>query len=462
MRIDGGTKAGTGQQAQTRFEQVMSRELSRSSSAKTPTETNIRTTLTPGSRKSAPGSERVGTSFKAAQAGKILKGLQDSARQIMSKAMTLVTQGSKTASAKLGQAAEAAMTKAQTIKDGPAGKALSKAGATLGDAGSALSKRMGGQKGDAASTSKGAGAGAGEGSTRSAQTPGAQTSGAQAGGAKTAGTLAPGAQTAGGQTAGTLAPGAQSAGAQTAGTLAPGAQTAGGRTAGTLAPGTQSAGAQTPGASTQGTQTAGPPGSGALTQGTQSAGAQTGTPTQTMAPGAGGERAAFAPAAPATADATAIATPGVNTEAAGAQEGRAALALQDASSIQEGFLLLNPGLQSVSRRAKSNGSALRMVYQLGLNAFGAEFVSITTDDKGYITGPDMDIALTEGALDTNDNWVALSGEGMLRGRKVTLEPDADGCVFVTDGEEGVPKSVTAWLGKSDAIHAEVVAVRHLR
>jgi len=181
-----------------------------------------------------------------------------------------------------------------------------------------------------------------------------------------------------------------------------------------------------------------------------------------MAPGAGGERAAFAPAAPATADATAIATPGVNTEAAGAQEGRAALALQDASSIQEGFLLLNPGLQSVSRRAKSNGSALRMVYQLGLNAFGAEFVSITTDDKGYITGPDMDIALTEGALDTNDNWVALSGEGMLRGRKVTLEPDADGCVFVTDGEEGVPKSVTAWLGKSDAIHAEVVAVRHLR
>lgn len=381
MRIDGGTKASAGQQSESRFEQVMSRELARSSSGKTPTETNTRTNLAATSKKKAPGSERVGVSFKDTQAGKVLKGMQDSTRNAFTKAMTMTTQTAKTAIATLGKTVDSMMSKAESFKDGAMTKAFGKDGAT--------GKAMGD-----ASGRTGAGLEAG-----TAKQPGEASS-------------------------------ARSP---------------------TMATGPKNGPASAPATAS-------------ISSTTQGTGSQTATPTALRADGpgitAGGERAATAPAL-ADAGTPTTTTTGAVTDGVGTPEGRAALALQEAPTIQEAFLLLSPGLQGVARRAKENGSTLSMVYMLAPNAYGAEFVSITTDDKGFITGPEVDITLNEGAVDTLGNWVALAGEGTLGGKTVTLEPDADGCVFVTDGVDGVPRTVTAWVKGGDAIKAEVLSVRKI-
>ena len=376
MRIDGGTKASAGQQSESRFEQVMSRELARSSSGKTPTETNTRINLAATSKKKAPGSERVGVSFKDSQAGKVLKGMQDSTRNAFTKTMTQTIQTAKTAIATLGKTVDSMMSKAETFKDGAMTKAFGKDGAT--------GKAMGDASGRA-----GAGLEAG-----TAKQPGESTS-------------------------------ARSP---------------------TMATGPKNGPASAPATLSTGT------------------GSQSATPTALRTDGpvvtTGGERAA-APALGEAGAPTTTTTGTAITEGVGTQEGRAALALQEAPTTQEAFLLLSPGLQGVARRAKENGSALSMVYMLAPNSHGAEFVSITTDDRGFITGPEIDIALIDGAVDTMGNWVALAGEGTLGGKSITLEPDADGCVFVTDGVDGVPRSVTAWVAGGGTIRADVLSVRKI-
>jgi len=382
MRIDGGTKASAGQQAQSRFEQVLSRELSQTSAGRTPTESGIRTALSTQSRKSVPGSQRVGVDFKAAQAGKILKGVQDSARQILAKTMTTAAQTSQTAFAALGKAIDSALTKAQTIQEGIAEKAGGKDGPLFG---------------------------------------------------KTAIGGTPGAETRSGETSTTRS--AASGGAPASGT--PGTTVPAPATAPTSTGAQGSAGAQ----------------------GTASTPAATAALPLTAT--AGGERTAATAPTMMETPASPLGTTGTMAETAGAQEGRPLLALQEAPTTLEALLLHSPGLQAMARKAKAGGSTLSMVYMLGPNPHGAEFVSITTDDKGFITGPEIDIALTEGTFDTMGNWIALSGSGQLHGAKVTLEPDSDGCAFVTDGEDGVPKSVTAWLQGGEAIHAGVTAVRKL-
>ena len=375
MRIDGGSGASSGKQAESRFEQVMARELSRTSSGKTPTESNVQTTLAAnGKKKGVPESQRVGVKFQTPQAGKILKGMQDSVRQTLSKAATVLTQTSKAALAKLGDAVDGAMTKTFG-KDGMIAKTFGKDGA----AGTALGKEGAAGKADA---SGGAGT------------------------AKLSGD-------------------------------APSAQTR------TTAAGTQAATSPT-------------------TPGTTS---QTALPTASRGEGvligAGTERAAGAPALAETGVAATTTTTGTAIDGSGVQEGRAALALMETPVTQEAFLMLNPGLQGIARRAQANGASLSMVYMLGPNVHGAEFVSIATDDTGFVTGPDIDIALSDGAVDTQGNWVARAGAGTVGGTKVALQPDADGCAFVTDGVDGIPHSVTAWLMGGEAIHAEILSVRNM-
>ena len=377
MRIDGGTKASAGQQAESRFEQVMARELSRTSSGKTPTESNTQmTTAANGKKKSVPESQRVGVKFQAPQAGKVLKGMQDSVRQTLSKTANVLTETSKAALAtlgKLGDAVDGVITKA-VGKDGMIAKAFGKDGS----AGTALGREGAAGKAEGAGTAK-----------LSGDTPAAQTR-----------------------------------------TPATGPQT-----------GTTPSAPTTPGTASQ-----------------------TAIPTAPRAEGApvgaGTERGAGTPAL-AEAGAATTTTTGTTVEGPGAQEGRAALALLETPTTQEAFLMLNPGLQGIARKAQANGATLSMVYMLGPNVHGAEFVSITTDDTGFITGPDIDIALSDGALDTQGNWVARGGAGMLGGTKVALEPDGDGCAFVTDGVDGVPDSITAWLKGGDAIHAGILSVRNL-
>ena len=742
MRIDGGTKASAGQQADSRFEQVMSRELSRSSAGKTPTESNIRFGLTATSKKKAPGSQRVGVNFKAPQAGKVLKGMQEATRNTFTKAMALTTQSAKTAIATFGKTVDSMMSKAEAFKDGAMTKAFGKDGATgkaMGDAsgrsgagqeigtakqpGEAASTRSpdtgtgpkngvsdgspsttrdsknsgktsettgetsptktsardgatgkttgdatgkdgtgsatgtgtgtGRQSGDAPSTAitgqqNGAAGSAGEkskttgssektGDASPTKTSGKDGAGERTGASKQSGDT-PSARVSGtdgekskavgssdkfGETSPTKTSGKDGAGERTGAskqsgdtpsarvssadgekskaagssdkfgeaspTKTTGKDGAGERTgaskqsgdapttpssslkgeksnatrATTEKPGDPSAtkskdgkpgdarsampgtGSQNSPASTPESKAASLEsaarsvlskampltartaiatfgtrvdmlmtkaqttlGGGVMTgalgkdsaagkaTGDASGKSESAAPSSQTAESAPGRSSATgngpqntpgpssqtalppgartdgpaiatgterATAAPASSDAGTLATTNTGTpvEGFGSQEGRAALALQDTPMTQEGFLLLSPGLQGVARRAKANGSSLSMVYMLGPNPQGAEFVSITTDDKGFITGPTIDIALTEGTVDTEGNWVALAGEGMLEGTKVTLEPDADGCAFVTDGVDGVPSKVTAWVKGGEAIRADVMSVRKL-
>ena len=515
MRVDGGTKASSGQQAQSRFEQVMSREMSRAGAGQTPTESSVRTNVTASTKKSVPGSQQVGVSFTASDAAKVLKGMQDAAKQVLTKSMNTAAQTSKTAFAKLGAATEGAMQKAQTAlkegaggKDGAAGGKPSAGGGAAGGGAAGADGKQAGEKGAAGGTARGTAAGetgtpSSTARTTGSQTAGGQTAGSQSAGASTAGgqtagsqaggTLSPGAQTAGGQlaggqAAGSLSGGALSSGGQGAGTQGAGGQGAGGTstggtlTAGTLsagatagmasagaqggdaqAAGPQAAGSQTAGTQTTGAQTSGPAGSGAQTSTAQS-GAATALRGEAQATLPGSERAATAAPTLAASEGP-LALPGaaIPGEAGGVPEGRAALALQDTTAtLQQALLLFGPGLQGAARKAKASGSELSMVYQLGPNVYGAEFVSVTTDDTGYITGPEVDIGLMDGTLDTDGNWVARSGEGMVRGMKVTLEKDSDGCAFVTDGGAETPVQATAWIDGKEALQAEIIAYRRVR
>lgn len=500
MRVDGGTKASSGQQAQTRFEQVMSREMARAGAGATPAETGVRTSVTASTKKSVPGSQQVGVSFKGSDAAKVLKGMQDGARQLLSKSMTVAVQTSKTAFAKLGAAAEGAMQKAQTaLKEGASGGVLSKEGAATGksSAGGASSGADGkqtGEKGAAGGTARGTGTAETGTPASTARTAGSQTAGGQTGGSQSPGSSAPGGQKAGSQSAGVSAGNGQATGSQSTGEPTVGGRTAGAQSGGALftgsqSPGSQSAGTSSAGGQTTGAQTAGAGGAGVVSSGLQTADAQaagprtTGAGTQASAPQSGtatalrgdaqaappgSERAATAPATAAPTLATTegpLALPGaaVPGEAGGASEGRAALALQDTTAtLQQALLLFGPGLQGAARKARANGSELSMVYQLGPNVYGAEFVSVTTDDTGFITGPDVDIGLADGTLDTDGNWVARTGEGMVRGTKITLEKDSDGCAFVTDGGAETPVQATAWIDGREALQAEIIAYRRVR
>jgi len=192
-----------------------------------------------------------------------------------------------------------------------------------------------------------------------------------------------------------------------------------------------------------------------------SAPGSTAPPTTIATAPAGQAGAAGAPGAPVMVDAGINITAGATgpVDASAISDTRAALPAADSSAAQ--VLMHGPGLAALSRKAKATGSALWRVYMLGPNPQGAEFVSITTDDKGFITGPSVDIGLTDGALDTTDQWVARSGTGMVDGVKLTLVPDEDGLVFFTDGEDGVANRVTIRLNENDAIHAEVIATRDM-
>jgi len=497
MRVDGGTKASSGQQAQSRFEQVMSREMSRAGAGQTPTESSVRTNVTASTKKSVPGSQQVGVSFTASDAAKVLKGMQDAAKQVLTKSMNTAAQTSKTAFAKLGAATEGAMQKAQTAlkegaggKDGAAGGKPSAGGGAAGGGAAGTDGKQAGEKGAAGGTARGTAAGETGTPSSTARTTGSQTAGGQTAGSQSAGASNAGGQTAGSQAGGTLSPGAQTAGGQLAGgqaagsssggALSSGGQGAGGTpTAGTPSAGAtagmasaggqggaaQAAGPQTAGTQTTGAQASGPAGSGAQTSTAQS-GAATALRGEAQATLPGSERAATATAAPTLAASEGpLALPGaaIPGEAGGVPEGRAALALQDTTAtLQQALLLFGPGLQGAARRAKASGSELSMVYQLGPNVYGAEFVSVTTDDTGYITGPEVDIGLMDGTLDTDGNWVARSGEGMVRGMKVTLEKDSDGCAFVTDGGAETPVQATAWIDGKEALQAEIIAYRRVR
>lgn len=161
---------------------------------------------------------------------------------------------------------------------------------------------------------------------------------------------------------------------------------------------------------------------------------------------------------------TETAAPGatiMSTEGAAPADARVALPPPEAATAQEAILLHGFGLMAVARRAKASGSALRCVHMLGPNAQGAEFVSITHEDTGFVTGPDIDIALTEGGTDASGYWSAVAGGGTLRGETVVLAPDEDGCVFFIDGEAGVPTHVTLWLGGGEALRAEIIATREM-
>ncbi len=388
MRIDGATAASPAQQSESRFEQVMSRELARSSSGKAPAETNIRTGLAASSKRTAPASERVGASFKDTQAGKILKGMQDSTRNALTKAMTQTTDAARTAMATLGKAADTLMSKAEGFRDSAMAQAFGKDGATGKMMGDASGKAGAGLEGGIAKQ---------PGEASSARSP-AMASGTQNG---------------------------PLSGPATATNTS-----------------TSPASSSAPGAGTQ-------------------AGLTTALRTDGPVITTGAERTAAPALTEAGGPAPTTTTTGTVADGAGVQEGRAALALQEAPTTQEAFLLLSPGLQGVARRAGENGSTLSMVYMLAPNDHGAEFVSITTDDRGFITGPAVDIALDDGTVDTEGNWVALAGEGTVGGTRVMLEPDRDGCVFVTDGVDGVPRRIRAWIKDGDAIQADVIAVQKI-
>lgn len=403
MRIDGGTKASGGQQAQSRFEQVMTRELSRAGSGKPPTESNVRVDLSASSKRKAPSSERVGVDFKAAEAGKILKGLQDATRQVLSKTLGQAGEAAKGAFTRLAAAAEGAMTKARDA-----------ATRTIGDG---VAKEAFGKDGGAAGKSA----------------PGAGKEGAAPG------TGAPGGGSASAPPA--SAPKGDGASAQT-----PASATGTANGPASAAPGD--------GPRTDGPRTGGPAGS-PTAPGTAPASPQQGTGAERAAPAAAPVPAEAPGAAPATT---------TGAEAAAGQEGRAVLlAAQNAPALHEAALLLhNPWLQSAAKKAAANGAELSMVFQLGPNLHGAEFVSVATDDTGFITGPEIEVALTGGAVDTEGNWVARRGEGMLKGMKIALEPDADGCAFVSDGEPDNPSTVGARIVGADPLRADVIAVRKLR
>jgi len=437
MRIDGGTKASGGQQAQSRFEQAMARELSRPGGAKTSAESAPRADLSAAaSKRKAPGSERAGTDFKSTEAGKTLKGLQDATRQVLSKTMGQAGETAKGAFAKLAAAAEGATGKAkagaQAFGEGMAKAGFGKEGAAFGKAAAGEGTSAGKEGAAAGKSGPGEGAAFGKGMAGEGATLG---KGAAGEGAATVST---------GREGGTAA--------QTSGSSGTGAGTSTGT-------GTQAQG--------DGPRTGSPAGTQTSTQ-SGPAGAQTSapsTPATTPTQGAGAERAATAATpAPTEAPGAAPATTTTGAEASAGQDGRAvALAAQNTPLAPEVLAFLqNPWLQSAAKKAAANGAELSMVFQLGANVHGAEFVSVATDDTGFITGPEIEITLSRGAVDTNGNWVAQRGEGMLKGAQITLEADADGCVFVSDGEPDNPATVTARIVGAEALHADVVAVRKLR
>ncbi len=368
MRIEGGSQANGSQPPQSRFEQVMSRELARAGGGKTPAETSARTKPVTGSadsKKRAPGSERVGVRFESIQAGKILKGMQDSTRQALLKTMTFMAEMSKTTFAKLSISVDTAFGKAQAFSEKAAGTISVKMGGTAA-------------KGEAA----------------------------------------------------LIATPKESASTQT--TMKGDAPVKGGSlSTATATTTTTTAPASTP----------------ITTRGGEA---------QVIA--AGSERTAAPTALMDTVPTNTSTTPNT-TEAPGAQEGRVALAVQESPHAHEGILMHGPHLQAAMRRANAAGKTLSMVYQLGENAHGAEFVSIASDDTGIVSGPGIDIALNDGGIDTAGNWAAQAGQGKLDGAEVTLEPDADGCVFVTDGEAGVAQHVTMWIAGSAPLHTEIIAIQ---
>jgi|GEM_PF-2159415 len=612
MRIEGNSAVGAVGAAekaqsptQSRFEQAMSREVSRTATGRSTTEGEIRTALAGDSKKKAPGSERVGVDFKSSQAGKVLEGLRTGGRETMLKTAQVTAQGAKAGFEQAGKALDSLMTKAQglpgkmsstfatvqtstkqtasSMAEG-ATKALSQFGTTT-----TVSKGASGEAGTNITVGKGVGVGVAVGDA-----PGGMKSGS--GSMLPAGTSTPPASSPEGATRATNAAGSLAAGTKPASTTPEGATRvtnaagnagetiSGGKGAGvavgdapggaksgsgsTLPAGTRPATAEGAPRVTNGAvgtgeagQT-GKMGSGkqtvaSMAEGGTKASSQVGTaatPSKTAsgeagtnigggkgtgvtvadAPGgrnsgsastlpAGTTQSATTPegatrvtnaaggtgeaagqtgkmsSALATAQTTARQTiasmvegatkavsqfgtaatlsnahkrqvmvdAGINitagatgpVDASAISDTRAALPAADSSAAQ--VLMHGPGLAALSRKAKATGSALWRVYMLGPNPQGAEFVSITTDDKGFITGPSVDIGLTDGALDTTDQWVARSGTGMVDGVKLTLVPDEDGLVFFTDGEDGVANRVTIRLNENDAIHAEVIATRDM-
>jgi hypothetical protein len=311
------------------------------------------------SKKKAPTSERVGVRFGTTQAGKVLKGMQDSTRQVFSKTMVIMAQVSKTAFAKFSGSVDAGFGKAQTL-------------------GQTALTALSGKTGFAALK---------------------------------------------GEAAKVVAPNDGPVGQP----VTKGAAPAKGAVSAAAAPSTA------PLALRGDVQ--------ATMPGAERSGASVTAPTISQE--------ASAPAS----------TSSSGVDAPGAQEARAAVVVQDVSQAHEGLLLHGPHLQAALRRAGAAGKTLSMVYQLGENPQGAEFVTIATDDTAMVTGPAVDIVLTDGGVDTAGNWVAQAGKGKIDGEEVVLEPDADGCVFVTDGENDVARSVTMWIAGAVPLRADIVAIR---
>lgn len=143
-------------------------------------------------------------------------------------------------------------------------------------------------------------------------------------------------------------------------------------------------------------------------------------------------------------------------------DGRTAAALPlEAQEAHGGIVMHHPYLVLSSAKAKQAGMKVLLVYQLGPNQLNAEFVTISDQDKAFITGPEVDIVLSDGGFDQNGYWIASTGKGKIAGEAVTLEPTSEGYVFVTDGEDGVALGVRASIAEGGLFHAPVIAERRM-
>lgn len=318
-------------------------------------------------RRSVPEAQRVGVEFRMPQPGKVLKGAQESAKQVLSQSMMLMAAGFKTAFAKLGGAMDA-------LKDGSLRAALGGAAEKAGDA---LSKTLGGAANKA-----------GDVMAKSVEGMAEKTGQAVSRTVETA--------------------------TDRAGQMLS-------KTATVLAEGARNVIAFVPG--------------------------RADGPAAMLDPGQSATLLSFAPGSGAEAQQATALAPATAAEAQGV--------------TMEGILLFGPGLLAVNRRAKAAGSALKSVYMLGPNAQGADFVSITQDGKGFISGPDIDIALTDGGIDSSGYWSAGEGSGRLGQTQIALVQNENGCAFAFDGEDDVPQRITAWFETGETLQAEITATREM-
>lgn len=352
MHIDNASKSEPGHQSQVRFEQALSREQSRGGPGRSPSESMVQTMAPTTARRSVPEAQRVGVEFRMPQPGKVLKGAQESAKQVLSQSMMLMAAGFKTAFAKLGGAMDA-------LKDGSLRAAL---GGAANKAGDVMAKSV---EGMAEKT--------GQAVSRTVETA-----------------------------------------TDRAGQMLS-------KTATVLAEGARNVIAFVPG--------------------------RADGPAAMLDPGQSATLLSFAPGSGAEAQQATALAPATAAEAQGV--------------TMEGILLFGPGLLAVNRRAKAAGSALKSVYMLGPNAQGADFVSITQDGKGFISGPDIDIALTDGGIDSSGYWSAGEGSGRLGQTQIALVQNENGCAFAFDGEDDVPQRITAWFETGETLQAEITATREM-